>query len=197
VPIENLTDPGGYDSSFTDPIWAYDYERDAWLCQLPEYYMNAGAQELDGELYLLHYDPTSGTNWKGTLRHCSKRLDTVMFPNYASDSLKSKYVFGWYHLGAPSQIKKFNRIRLFCHESVSGMTTLTANLLAEHDFQEGTYLTDIEGITVTIGGGKKIKLTGQRARAIRITIEAEQLGDMAISGFELEWCQPYQVGMKE
>jgi hypothetical protein len=199
VPIERTDRYFSYDTYYPLQAWAYDYEKDAWLGQLNEFYMNAGGHEIDNEIYFLqarNFNP-SAFYWESWVKHCSHRLDKIMFPYFAGSEWNSKYVFNWFHFGAPSQLKKFNRVRLITHEAVNGLTEFNINLKTECDFKPGVYGTDVEGVTMTIGEERKIKIRGQRARALRITIESASLGDFAINGISLEYAMPYRIGMKE
>lgn len=201
TPLESRQYPGYKYTSFPTGVeevttWAFDYEKGTWL---PAWYIfpMCNGFEVNGEFnYLDRPYWASASSYYGTLNILNNTGTTKDFLT-ATGFYTAKYIFGWYHLETPSNFKKFLRVRLFCHEDIDN-STFTLDVEVESNFQAGTYLTNIPGVTFTVGAEKKVKLTTQKARAIRLTIENGVVNqDISINGVVLEWTPVYRRGIKE
>jgi len=203
TPFESRQYPGfqyqGFSASVQElSTWAFNWEKGTWY-PVWNIIPNCGGFELNNEFsYLARSYYTSGDNafYYGILNTISQ-TGTVKDFFTATGFNTSKYVSGWFHLGNPSTNKRFLRVRLFCHETV-GNTTFTMDVKSEINFQSGTYPTNITGVTFTVGDEKKVKLSSQKARAIRISFEAGTVNEnISINGIVLEWSANYHCGFKE
>ena len=203
TPFESRQYPGFQYSGFSDLVrelstWAYNWEKDIW-CPVWEMAPNCGGFEIEGEFKYLtrtYYTGSDANKYYGVTSVVSNTGTTKDFLT-ATGFKTSKYVSGWFHLGKPSMNKRFLRVRLFCH-GTAGNTTFTMDLKSEINFQAGTYPTNIAGITFTVGGEKKVKLSSQKARAIRVSFEAGTVNeDITVNGIVIEWCPSYHCGFKE
>lgn len=175
--------------------YPYDYLRGIWL---PPWNIKPNlAVNVFGRLFFRTLTTPATANLRIAETYTVSNTGTGKDFLTATGFDESKYVFGWYNLGDPSQFKKFLRVRFFCHESVDN-STFSMDLKVNGDFRDGTYTTSIDGITMTVGEERKIKLSSQKARAIKITIESGTAGeDISINGVILEWTPVYRQGLKE
>lgn len=175
--------------------YPYDYLRGIWL---PPWNIKPNlAVNAFGRLFFRTVTTPATANLRIAETYTVSNTGTSKDFLTATGFDESKYVFGWYNLGDPSQFKKFLRVRFFCHESVDN-STFSMGLKVNGDFRDGTYTTSIDGITMTVGEERKIKLSSQKARAIKITIESGTAGeDISINGVILEWTPVYRQGLKE
>jgi hypothetical protein len=203
TPFESRQYPGYQYQEFSAAVqelstWAFNWEKGIWY---PVWNVNpdCGGFDINGEFSFLQRTTylAGGSSFYYGRTQILSNTGTVKDFFTATGFNTAKYVSGWFHLGIPSTNKRFLRVRLFCHETV-GNSTFTMDVKAEVNFQSGTYPTNIPGVSFTVGSEKKVKLTSQKARSLRISFEAGTVNEnISINGIVIEWAGPYHCGFKE
>lgn len=107
----------------------------------------------------------------------------------------------WHHLGEPSLLKKFLRIKTFAVLPIRNAQSFTLNLKARHDLRDTV---DTTSTTVALGthGGisyqevtRKFRIT--KARYLSLVYENFETNGVNIDGYEIEYVVPNMPGIKE